>query len=142
MESNPFFVQICPGTDMVLLVILKIKVGDVEGMVSICIPYFLMEPIMDKLSSQQWFASTGKKSEESDRDNLLRHMDRVKVPVALELGHTILSVADVMQLQVGDVIRLDEHVDAEIGVRVGNMVKYTAKPGTTNGNYAVKLPGC
>jgi len=139
MESNPFFVQICPGTDMVLLVILKIKVGDVEGMVSICIPYFLMEPIMDKLSSQQWFASTGKKSEESDRDNLLRHMDRVKVPVALELGHTILSVADVMQLQVGDVIRLDEHVDAEIGVRVGNMVKYAAKPGTTNGNYAAEV---
>jgi len=139
MESNPFFVQICPGTDMVLLVILKLKVGDVEGMVSICIPYFLMEPIMDKLSSQQWFASTGKKSEEEDRGQIVRHMDRVKVPVALELGHTILSVADVMQLRLGDVIRMDEHVDSHIGVRVGNMVKYLAKPGTANGNFAAEI---
>jgi len=124
---------------MVLLVILKLKVGDVEGMVSICIPYFLMEPIMDKLSSQQWFASTGKKSEEEDRGRIVRHMDRVKVPVALELGHTILSVADVMQLRLGDVIRMDEHVDSHIGVRVGNMVKYLAKPGTANGNFAAEI---
>ena len=58
MESNPFFVQICPPRDMVLLVIMKLKVGDVEGMMSFCFPYFLMEPIVDKLSSQQWFAST------------------------------------------------------------------------------------
>jgi flagellar motor switch protein FliM len=86
LESNPFFVQICPGTDMVLLVILKLKVGDVEGMVSICIPYFLMEPIIDKLSSQQWFASTGRKSDEASRDYILRHMQHVRLPLALELG--------------------------------------------------------
>ncbi|MBQ7263212.1 MAG: flagellar motor switch protein FliM, partial [Synergistaceae bacterium] len=67
MESNPFFVQICSPRDMVLLVIMKMKVGEVEGMVSLCFPYFLIEPIMDKLSSQQWFASTG--SEKGDEDH-------------------------------------------------------------------------
>lgn len=62
MESNPFFVQICPGTDMVLLVTLKIQVGETEGIMNLCIPYFVMEPMIDKLSSQHWFASTGKKT--------------------------------------------------------------------------------
>lgn len=139
MESNPFFVQICPGTDMVLLVILKLKVADVEGMVSICIPYFLMEPIMDKLSSQQWFASTGRKKEEGARDAIVRHLGHVKIPLSIELGHTILSVEDVLQLRSGDVIKLDETVEDRIDIRVGNMIKFLGRPGTVEGNYAAEI---
>ena len=139
LESNPFFVQICPGTDMVLLVILKLKVGDVEGMISICIPYFLMEPIMDKLSSQQWFASTGRKNEEGIRNFLVRSLQGVLIPLALELGHTVLSVDDVMQLQTGDVIKLDETVGTSLDVRVGNRVKFKAVPGSVNGNYGAEI---
>ena len=139
LESNPFFVQICPGTDMVLLVILKLKVGNVEGMISICIPYFLMEPIMDKLSSQQWFASTGRKNEEGIRNFLVKNLQAVGVPLALELGHTVLSVADVLQLQTGDVIKLDETVGNPLEVRVGNRVKFKAVPGSVNGNYGAEI---
>ena len=75
---------------------------------SLCFPYFLMEPIVDKLSSQQWFASTKHERDEEEQRNLLSSMHRVKVPLALELGHTILSLADVYALQAGDVIKLDE----------------------------------
>lgn len=139
LESNPFFVQICPGTDMVLLVILKLKVSEVEGMVSICIPYFLMEPIMDKLSSQQWFASTGRKTDERSGEYIRRHLSKVRIPVALELGHTVLSVSDVLQLSVGDVVKLDEVLGDPLDVRIGNMVKFKAVPGTSNGNYAAEI---
>jgi flagellar motor switch protein FliM len=139
MESNPFFVQICPPRDMVLLVIMKLKVGEVEGMISLCIPYFLMEPMVDKLSSQQWFVSTSRKNEAGVRENLLKTLDRVKVPLGLELGHTILSLADVYGLQTGDVIRLDETVDNPVDVRVGNYVRFKAKPGTVNGRLAAEV---
>ena len=139
MESNPFFVQICPPRDMVLLVIMKLKVGEVEGMVSLCIPYFLMEPIIDKLSSQQWFVSTSRKSDDSVRENLVRSLDRVKIPMAIELGHTILSLADVYNLEAGDVIRLDEAMGSEMDVRVGNYVRFKARPGTVDGRLAAEV---
>lgn len=139
LESNPFFVQICPGTDMVLLVILKLSVGDVEGMISICIPYFLMEPIMDKLSSQQWFASTGRKADDAAMDYLKKHMEKIHIPVALELGHTVLNVSDVMQLRAGDVIKLDETLEDPLGIRVGNLVKFKALPGSVDGRYAAEI---
>jgi flagellar motor switch protein FliM len=139
MESNPFFVQICPPRDMVLLVIMKLKVAEVEGMISLCIPYFLMEPIVDKLSSQQWFVSTSRKSDESVRENLLKTLDRVKVPMGLELGHTVLSLADVYNLQAGDAIKLDETLGNPVDVRVGNYVRFKAKPGTVNGRLAVEV---
>ncbi|GHV44730.1 flagellar motor switch protein FliM [Synergistales bacterium] len=139
MESNPFFVQVCPPRDMVLLVIMKLQVGDVEGMISLCIPYFLMEPIIDKLSSQQWFVSTSHKSDPSVRENLLHSLDHIRIPMSLELGHTILSLADVYELEEGDVIKLDETVDSDVDVRVGNYIRFKAKPGTVNGALAVEV---
>lgn len=139
MESNPFFVQVCPPRDMVLLVIMKLQVGEVEGMISLCIPYFLMEPIIDKLSSQQWFVSTSHKSDPLVRENLLHSLDHIRIPMSLELGHTILSLADVYELEEGDVIKLDETVDSDVDVRVGNYIRFKAKPGTVNGALAVEV---
>ena len=139
MESNPFFVQICSPSDMVLVVIMKLRVSDVEGMVSLCFPYFLIEPIMDRLSSQQWFASTSHKADDEIRTWLNNSVMQVKMPMAMELGHTVLSLADVYSLQPGDVITLDERKDSEIDVRVGNQVRFKARPGTLNGHMAVEL---
>ncbi|MCL2008948.1 MAG: flagellar motor switch protein FliM [Synergistaceae bacterium] len=136
MESNPFFVQICPPRDMVLLVIMKLNVGDVEGMISLCIPYFLMEPIIGKLSSQQWFVSSSHKDDEGVRDRIEKTLDRVRVPMAMELGHTILSLADVYGLEAGDVIKLDEKVESNIGLRVGNHIRFKVRPGTVEGRMA------
>jgi flagellar motor switch protein FliM len=139
MESNPFFVQICPGTDMVLLVTLKVQVGETEGMINLCVPYIVMEPMVDKLSSQHWFASTGRKDVQGVREALKNRLNAVVVPVVLELGHSILSLQDVMQLQEGDVIRLDGTRGDPLGLRVGNRVKFYASPGTVDGAYAAKV---
>ena len=139
MESNPFFVQICPPRDMVLLVIMKLKVGDIEGMMSLYFPYFLMEPIVDKLSSQQWFASTSRKRDEDERENIVGSLGNVRIPLSLELGHTVLSLADVYALEPGDVIKLDETRESEISVRVGNHVRFKARPGTRDGRLAAEL---
>jgi len=139
MESNPFFVQICPPRDMVLLVIMKLKVGDIEGMMSLCFPYFLMEPIVDKLSSQQWFASTSRKRDEDERECIVSSLGSVRIPLSLELGHTVLSLADVYALEPGDVIRLDETRESDISIRVGNHVRFKARPGTRHGRLAAEL---
>ncbi|MDR1133068.1 MAG: flagellar motor switch protein FliM [Synergistaceae bacterium] len=139
MESNPFFVQVCPGTDMVLLVTMKIQVGDVQGMMNFCIPYFVIEPLIDKLSSQQWFSSTGRKSTEGVQETLMSRLQEVSVPLALELGHSVVSLGDVLQIQAGDVVRLDGTAKDDLGLRVGNRVKYRCTPGLSQKNYAARI---
>lgn len=139
MESNPFFVQICPPRDMVLLVLVKLTVGEMEGLISLCVPHFLMEPIMDKLSSQQWFASSGRKDEVNAKDYLSKNLRNVKLPVAFELGHTILSLADVYGLQEGDVVKLDEKFEDPILIRIGNQVRFKAKPGKIENKLAAEV---
>ncbi len=57
IETNPQFAQIVPPNDMVVLITLETKVGDVEGMMNFCIPYITIEPIISKLSAQYWYSS-------------------------------------------------------------------------------------
>jgi flagellar motor switch protein FliM len=139
MESNPFFVQVCPGTDMVLLVTMKIQIGEIQGIMNFCVPYFVIEPLIDKLSSQQWFSSTGRKNIEGVRETLEERMNEVSVPLALELGHSIISLGDVIQMQPGDVVRLDGSVADPLGLRVGNRIKFLSSPGVFNKNYAAQI---
>ncbi|MDR1965340.1 MAG: flagellar motor switch protein FliM [Synergistaceae bacterium] len=139
MESNPFFVQVCPGTDMVLLVTMKIQIGEVQGIMNFCIPYFVIEPLIDKLSSQQWFSSTGRKSTEGVREILADRMTEISVSMALELGHAVVSLGDVIQMQAGDVVRLDGNAKDDLGLRVGNRVKFKCAPGLRKKNYAAQI---
>jgi flagellar motor switch protein FliM len=139
MESNPFFVQVCPATDMVLLVTMKIDIAEVQGIMNFCIPYFVIEPLIDKLSSQQWFSSTGRKNTEGVQEILAARIQEISVPLALELGHAVVSLGDVIQMQTGDVVRLDGTVKEDLGLRVGNRVKFHCTPGLSKKNYAAQI---
>ena len=39
----------------------------------------------------------------------------------------------------GDVIKLDQKVEEELNVYVGNMIKFKALPGSSSEQYAVKI---
>ena len=64
---------------------------------------------------------------------------RTDIPVKAVLGKSVVSVMDFAGLQVGDVIRLDSKIDDEMEVYVGNIKKFTALPGTSKDNYAVRI---
>jgi len=51
IDTNPQFAQIVSPAEMVILVTIEAKVGDIEGMINICIPYLIVEPIIAKLSN-------------------------------------------------------------------------------------------
>lgn len=139
MESNPSFVQIAPGTDMVLLVTMKIQVGQAEGMMNFCMPYFVIEPIVDKLSSRYWFAASIKRLPPETKEELRRKVERLKIPISVELGRARLMLSEVMDLQVGDVIKLDVRADEPALLRVGSRPKFRVAVGSSRGRYAVQV---
>ena len=66
-------------------------------------------------------------------------ISKAQIPVKAVLGTSSISVNDFINLNVGDVIRLDKKTDEELSVYVGNIHKFTALPGSFNDNYAVRL---
>ena len=139
IETNPQFAQIISPSDMIAIITLNIKVGEVEGLVNICLPFFTVENIIDKLNTKSWFSSIKEASEEDFQQYVETMIRKVDVPVKVQLGANQITVADFTNLQCGDIIRLDTKVDSELEVFVGNIKKFTALPGTNNDKYAVRV---
>lgn len=139
VETNPQFAQIISPGDMVAIVTLNVKIGEVQGFMNICLPYFTLEDIMDKLNTRYWYANMQERKDEDYEEHIESLIRRVDIPIKAVLGKSVISVNDFANLQVGDVIRLDSHVDSELSVYVGNIRKFTALPGASKDNYAVRV---
>ena len=139
LETNPQFAQVIAPSDMIAIVTLNMKIGDVEGMVNICLPFFTLEDVMDKLNTKYWFSTMQENHDEHYEEYIESMIRRVDVPIKAVLGKSTISVSDFLNLQVGDCIRLDSRVDTDMEVYVGNIKKFTALPGTEKDSYAVQI---
>ena len=139
LETNPQFAQIISPNDMVAIVTLNLKIGEVQGFMNMCLPYFTLEDVMDKLNTRYWYANMQEYKDDDYEDHIESLIRRVDIPIKAVLGKSVISVSDFVNLQVGDVIRLDSHVDNELSVYVGNIRKFTALPGASKDTYAVRV---
>ena len=139
VETNSQFAQIISPNDMVAIVTLNMKIGDVQGFMNMCLPYFTLEDIMDRLNTRYWYANMQEVADEDYEEHISSLIRRVDIPIKAVLGKSIITVSDFTNLQVGDVIRLDTHVDSELPVYVGNIRKFTALPGASKDNYAARV---
>lgn len=139
LETNPQFAQVIAPSDMIAIVTLNMKIGDVEGMLNICLPFFTLEDVMDKLNTKYWFSTMQENHDEHYEEYIESMIRRVDVPIKAVLGKNTISVSDFLNLQVGDCIRLDSRVDTDMEVYVGNIKKFTALPGTEKDSYAVQI---
>lgn len=140
IETNPQFAQIVPPTEMVVLVTLETKVGEVEGMMNFCIPYLTIEPIISKLSAQYWYSSV-RRGTTTENLNILRdRLASIEVSVAAEVGKMNLTMRDVLSLTRGDVIRLSNvRIGDPMVLKVGNRPKFLCRPGVVGNKLAVQI---
>jgi flagellar motor switch protein FliM len=140
IETNPQFAQIVPPTEMVVLVTLETKVGDVEGMMNFCIPYLTIEPIISKLSAQYWYSSVRRGATTENLTILRDRLSTIGITIVAEIGAMNLKVSDVLSLKVGDVIRLaDTRVGDPMVLSVGNKRKFLCRPGVVGNKVAVQV---
>ncbi|MBN2532482.1 MAG: flagellar motor switch protein FliM [Spirochaetales bacterium] len=140
IETNPQFAQIVPPTEMVVLVTLETKVGEVEGMMNFCIPYLTIEPIISKLSAQYWYSSV-RRGTTTENLNILRdRLSTIDVTIVAEIGSINLKVRDVLALRLGDVIRLySVRVGDPMVLRIGTRKKFLCRPGVVGNKLAIQV---
>jgi flagellar motor switch protein FliM len=98
-----------------------------------------MEPIMDKLKISFWFNQPEEDDLETLKETMENKLEKVVVPVSAVVGKTTIMVNDFVSLQKGDVLKLDSYVNSDLEIRVGNLHKFYAKPGTVRGRYAFQI---
>lgn len=139
IETNSQFAQIISPSEMIAIITINIKIGEVEGLMNICLPYITLEPVMDKLNTKFWYSSMQEKNEREYADVIENLISKSVIPVTAILGNSTISVSDFSGLQVGDIVRLDTKVNQELDVYVGDIKKFTALPGATGEDYAVRI---
>jgi len=139
IETNSQFAQIISPSEMIAIVTISVAIGNVEGLMNICLPFLTLEDIMDKLNTKYWFSTMQKIDEESYDEYIEMAINKAQIPIKALLGKSSISVMDFINLQVGDIIKLNTLVEDELDVYVGNIVKFKALPGSGADNYAVKV---
>lgn len=139
LETNPQFMQIVSPNETIALISLSTKIGDTTGMINLCIPHVVIEPVMQRLSGHHWFVSQKKTRAPEEEQVLQTRLTKAKLPVIAELGTSTISVREFLGLMAGDVISLNKPVDEPLHIRVGEKLKYFGSPGTQRGKLAVQI---
>ena len=139
IESNPQFVQIVPPNDMVVLITFDTQIGDVEGMTNLCIPYVILGPVINKLSATFWYSSASNELTDDQIERLREKIDYVQVPVSVEVGKTKLEAGEILDLEEGDIIKLDTGLDDPFKLVINGQEKFFCKPGQRGKTRAVQV---
>lgn len=139
IETNAQFAQIVSPNETIALVTLSVSIGDVEGLLNICIPHYVLEPIADKLSTKLWYQSTTKEITEEEKTAIKFGVAKTHVDVKAIVGSSRITVSELLSLQRGDVIKLNSKLEDPLKIIVGNVNKFSAVPGTKKKNVAFKV---
>lgn len=140
IETNSQFAQIVSPSESIALITFNLKIGDVEGMVNIAIPHYVIEPILPNLTSKLWFQSNLKKQlTDEERAALHNRIERANLNIKTIVGRSTLLVEEFLSLQVGDVVILNSKVNDELEVFVDQELKYYGHPGVKNNHMAVRI---
>lgn len=127
-ESSPNVVQIVAQNEIVIMVVMEIIIGHSSGMMSICYPVISLETVLSRLASRDLMLSdtSSKKSRNKELQALIAG---VNVIVSGYLGNSSLTLKEVLDLQIGDIVRLDRVADDSILVSIDGREKYVASIG-------------
>ena len=138
-ETNPQFMQVIPQGETVIVVSLQVKMQAATGVLTLCYPYLGLEPIMEKLSAQNWIDANKKGTDTNLYANNTKQVLPVKIGLRAILGEAQVSIRELLEVKVGDVVRLDAFESDNVNVLVGTQNKFLAKPGCIGSQRAVQI---
>lgn len=139
VESNPQLVQIVPPNEVIVLISFEITMGEIRGIMNLCIPYNTIEPLTAKLSSDSWSAYQKKGIDPRQKQNLEQGVQRAALELVVHLAKTTVTARDVSQLAVGDVILTNQPCRDGAEMLVEGRPLFRAFPGVLKGHKAVRV---
>ncbi len=138
-ESNPQLVQIVPPNEVVVVIGFELKMGSRAGTMNLCIPYNVIEPVMEELSEQSWFSNSKANRAPEHREKIGRSLSRAPVSVIGLLAETTMTLQDLRSLAVGDLVVTEKAVAQPVVLSVEGEKKFLAQIGQFKGGRALKI---
>jgi flagellar motor switch protein FliM len=139
VESNPQLVQIVPPNEVVVLISFEITIGELRGMLNLCIPYNAIERISTKLSSNTWISYARRQSSQEHVEQISRTLRGSLVEVRVRLATSRIKTGELIRLRVGDIITTKKDIHTPLLVMVEGVPKFKAFPGAYKGHKAIRI---
>ncbi|HHX39257.1 MAG TPA: flagellar motor switch protein FliM [Armatimonadetes bacterium] len=139
ISTSMLFSQIALPGDMVMLVTFEVELCGVTSMMSVCVPVIALEPIMSRLSAEQWFSAAHKGTTEDTTRAIGAQLDGARLTCRVILGTAVVLMGDLTTLEVGDVIRLDTRPGQELPLYIEDAEKFYGAPGVAGNRYALQI---
>jgi flagellar motor switch protein FliM len=128
-EMNPQFAQVAPSSETAVVMFFEINVRNTTFPMNICFPYFVLDPLIQKLSSENWVGHSLLKKTDSDRERIEHSLRQTEVEMTVCLGETSLKPREILELEAGDVIVLETKVGNPLKVSVEDRIRFMVMPG-------------
>lgn len=138
-ENSPQIVQIVAQNEVVVLVVFEVKFGEVSGMINICYPTITIEPILAKLSSQDWLIGAKRFKTGSLGKRILKLIEDIKIPLSVYLGRTILNFQQILEMEKDSLILFNKKSNKPFELYVNNVYKYDVMLGRLDFKKAAKV---
>ncbi|MEW8976804.1 MAG: flagellar motor switch protein FliM [Symbiobacterium sp.] len=138
VDTNPVFIQTGGPTEAVAAITLAVEIGEHLGHMTYAYPYSTVEPVLSRLSPQSWLADAKLRSP-SEEESLRRAVQEAPLSLTAQLGTARIRLGEFLALEVGDIIRLDTRVGAELPVFVGTKLAFHGRPGVVGSRMAVQI---
>ena len=118
LEVNPQFIQMISPNETVVVISLNTIIGETSGMINICVPHVVLEPIVPNLSVRYWMQTNTKEISPEQSKMIENRIKQAELPVIAELGTANLTIDDFLQMNVGDVIQIDQKINDPLVLKV------------------------
>lgn len=133
-------VQVASTNDVCIVVLFEVHVGEVMGGMSICLPYVTLEGLLPKLTNQAILVSGQRRAPtRADREALQWNLKRAEVTLSVCLGTAEVTTRELLDLQAGDVLRLESSVNRPLDVMVTGQTKFRGRPGLVGNRLAIRI---
>ena len=138
-ESNPFLMQIVAPNEPIVLLSFEILMGEHSGMINLCIPFKVIEPIMPEFSQSNWFVASKAKATEETREYVLENIATAVVSLSAVLAETKISLGDLLELRVGDYLDTGKSAASPTMLRIEGKNKFRGEPCQRKGKAAFRI---
>lgn len=138
-EENPQFIQMVAPNDTVVIVSLSTAIGESTGMINLCIPHTLLEPIIPKLSAHYWMENAAEERDEVSYAKLTSSLQTAEVNLTALLGETEISINEFLGLGKNDILALNQPIDDPLLLKINDETKFYVQPGEHKKKKAVQV---
>ncbi|MBT3236293.1 MAG: flagellar motor switch protein FliM [Bdellovibrionales bacterium] len=136
-EINPQFVGVVPPSDVIITTTLEVEFESASGTIMMVVPYSTIEPIKQKLSST--FQTDNDMADTIWTKAMNEHIQDTETSMVVNLGQTRMTIGELVTMEVGDIIPLDQEASGEVSITIGGVKKMKCLIGTHKGNRAVQV---